>query len=405
MKEGAIAAGPTRSKLRAVFMTTQVAMSALLLVIAGLLVRGLMNAHTINRGLVTEGVVVSSIDLESAGYTTDRGVAFYGQLRDRLEQTPGVAAVNIVELVPLMLSNRASEMVKETSEPAALGVSGTLVYQNAVSPGHFLTLGIPLVAGRDFDARNRAGTTPVVIINETLARRLWPHESPLGKRLHERDGIETFGPWLEVIGVARDSKYVTVGEDPKPFMYQPIAQVYRSTANVLVKSKGGATEAIGALRAAVGAIDPNLPLFRVMTLDAATSISLVPVKLAAALTAALGVLRWCSARWASSVSCRIWCVSGRENRHSHGARRAFHCGHSADHAARDAVDGRRPRTGAERCVRRCDADQRVPLRHRRGRPDYIRSDYGTITTTAFVACYVPARRASHIDPLVALRED
>ena len=81
-------------------------MSALLLVIAGLLVRGLMNAHTINRGLVTEGVVVSSIDLESAGYTTDRGVAFYGQLRDRLEQTPGVAAVNIVELVPLMLSNR-----------------------------------------------------------------------------------------------------------------------------------------------------------------------------------------------------------------------------------------------------------------------------------------------------------
>ena len=119
MKEGAIAAGPTRSKLRAVFMTTQVAMSALLLVIAGLLVRGLMNAHTINRGLVTEGVVVSSIDLESAGYTADRGVAFYDQLRDRLEQTPGIAAVNIVEIVPLMLSNRASEMVKETSEPGS----------------------------------------------------------------------------------------------------------------------------------------------------------------------------------------------------------------------------------------------------------------------------------------------
>ena len=406
MKEGAIAAGPTRSKLRAVFMTTQVAMSALLLVIAGLLVRGLMNAHTINRGLITEGVVVSSIDLESAGYTTDRGVAFYDQLRERLEQTPGIAAVNIVEIVPLMLSNRASEMVKETSEPAPTGVSGTLVYQNVVSPGHFLTLGIPLVAGRDFDARNRAGTTPVVIINETLARRLWPHESPLGKRLHERDGMETFGPWLEVIGVARDSKYVTVGEDPKPFMYQPIAQAYRPTANVLVKSKGGATEAIGALRAAVGAIDPNLPLFGVMTLDSATSISLVPVKLAASLTAALGVL---ALVLGTLGLFGVMSYLVRQRTREIGIRMALGA-HSAAVTALITRQGMlwtavglalglSAAFGAARLI--------SGFLYGIGAADPITFGAITvlITTTAFVACYVPARRASHIDPLVALRED
>ena len=121
LKEGASTAGPMRSKLRAVFMTTQVAISTLLLVTASLFVRGLMSAYTVDRGLVTDGVLAVSVDLESAGYTAERGVVFYDRLRDRLEQTPGIAAANIVDVVPLTLSNRANEMVKESAGMEATG--------------------------------------------------------------------------------------------------------------------------------------------------------------------------------------------------------------------------------------------------------------------------------------------
>jgi hypothetical protein len=123
-----------------------------------------------------------------------------------------------------------------------------------------------------------------------LARRFWPGESAVGKHMRQRDGRDSFGPWLEIVGVARNSRYVTVGEDPKLFMYRPLAQVYRSAGTILVKSKGSAMDALPALRTAVGALDPNLAIFGVVTLDAATSISLLPVKVAATLTAALGVL-------------------------------------------------------------------------------------------------------------------
>jgi putative ABC transport system permease protein len=406
LKEGATAAGPKRSRLRAVFMTTQVAMSTLLLVVAGLLVRGLMSAHTLDRGLVTDGVLAASVDLESAGYTSDRGVAFYERLRNRLEQTSGIAAANIVDVVPLTLSNRVNEMAKESPDAQATGSAASLVYQNIVSPGHFLTLGIPLVAGRDFDARDRTGGTPVVIINEMLARRFWPGESAVGKRMRQRDGRDTFGPWLEIVGVARNSRYVTLGEDPKSFMYRPLAQVYRSAGTILVKSKGSAMDALPALRTAAGALDPNLAIFGVVTLDAATSISLLPVKVAATLTAALGVL---------ALILGVIGLYGvmsylvRQRTREIGIRMALgaHSGAVvrliAGQGVRWTAIGLALGLGAAFGVARLIAGFLY------GVSPTDPTAFVVITlllaATAFVACYVPARRASRIDPLVALRDE
>jgi predicted permease len=406
LKEGAITAGPRRSRLRAVFMTTQVAMSTLLLVVAGLLVRGLMSAQTVDRGLVTDGVLMASVDLESAGYTVERGAAFYDRLRDRLEQTPGIAGANIADIVPLMLSNRASEMMKETTGPAATGVDAGLVYQNIVSPGHFRTLGIPLVAGRDFDAGDRTGAPAVVIINELLARQLWPNENPVGKRLRQRNGRESFGPWWEVIGVARDSKYVTIGEDPKPFLYQPLAQAYRAAGNILVKSKGSAMDTLPALRTAVGALDPNLAIFGVMTLDAATSISLLPVKVAASLTAALGVL----ALILGAIGLYgVMSYLVRQRTREIGIRMALgaHAGAVVRLITRQGMRwtgiglalGLAASFGVARLI--------AGFLNGIGPADPIA--FGAValllSATAFVACYMPARRASRIDPLVALRDE
>jgi predicted permease len=406
LKEGATTAGPKRSKLRAVFMTTQVAMSTLLLVVAGLLVRALMSAYTVDRGLVTDGVLAASVDLESAGYTSERGVAFYERLRDHLEQTPGIAAANIVDVVPLTLSNRVNEMVKESPSAQATGSTASLVYQNIVSPGHFLTLGIPLVAGRDFDARDRTGGTPVVIINEMLARRFWPGESAVGQRVSQRDGRESFGPWLEVVGVARDSRYVTVGEDPKPFMYRPLAQVYRSAGTILVKNRGSAMDALPALRTAVGALDPNLAVFNIMTLDAATSISLLPVKVAATLTAALGVL----ALILGAIGLYgVMSYLVRQRAREIGIRMALGANSGAvvrliaGQGLHWTAIGLALGLGAAFGVARLIAGFLY------GISPTDPMAFGVITllltATTLMACYVPARRASRVDPLVALRDE
>lgn len=404
LKEGAVVAPPRQSKLRAVFMTAQVALSTLLLVVAGLLVRGLMSAHTVDRGLVTDGVLMASIDLQTGGYTAERGTALYEQLRTRLEQTPGVAAVNIAELVPLMLSNNANEMVKDSSgEPAT---SPVLVYQNAVSPGHFRTLGIPLVAGRDFSSGDRDGSPPVAIINETLARRFWPNESPVGKRMRQRTGLETFGPWMEVIGVARDSKYVTAGEDPKPFMYESLAQAYRGSANLLVKSRFRATDALPLVHEAVRAVDPNLAIFGVASLDRATSISFLPVKIAASLSATLGVL---ALALGTIGLYGVMSYLVRQRTRELGIRIALgaHSGAVVSLITRQGmrwtIIGLALGLGAAFGVAKLMAGFLYGI----GPTDPIA--FGTITlllaVTAFAACYVPARRASRIDPLVALRNE
>jgi predicted permease len=406
LKEGATAAGPKRSKLRAVLMTTQVALSTLLLVVAGLFVRGLMSAYTIDRGLITDGVLAASVDLESAGYTSERGVAFYDRLRNRLEQTSSIAAANIVDIVPLTLSNRVNEIVKESADANVAGSGASLAYQNIVSPGHFVVLGIPLVAGRDFDARDRTGASPVVIINETLAGRFWPDERPVGKRIRQQDSRESFGPWLEVIGVARDSKYVTVGEDPKAFMYRPLAQAYRSAATILVKSRGGAMDALPAVREAVAALDPNLAIFSVMTLDAATSLSLLPVKVAATLTAALGTLALIlGAIGLYGVMSYLVRQRTREigirmalGAHSHAIVRLM-AGQGLYWTAIGLALGLSAAVGVARLI--------AGFLYGIGPTDPIAFGVITLllTATAFIACYVPARHASRIDPLAALRDE
>ena len=265
------------------FVSAQAALSTLLLVIAALLIRAVFSAERLDRGFVADGVLAATVDLQSAGYTPEQGRVFYARLLEGLAADPAVTSANIVDMVPLMLSNTANAMVKEG------GADPVLVYSNAVSPGHFRTLGIPLLAGRDFDGRDRETATQVAIVNETLARRFWPGANPIGQRLRINDGTVT-NPWLEVIGLARNSKYVTVGEEPRPFLYQPMAQAYTPTGTLLLKGAGPSANTLASAQAAVGALDPSLPIFGVATLESATSVSLLPVKVAAIVTGALGAL-------------------------------------------------------------------------------------------------------------------
>jgi hypothetical protein len=164
-----------------------------------------------------------------------------------------------------------------------------LVYLNAVGPGHFKTLAIPVVEGRDFTAFDSETAPSVIIVNETLARRFWPGQRAIGQRLRPADASDGAGP-MEVIGVARDSKYVSVGEDPRPFMYRPFAQAYTPHVTMLVRAAGAPRTVLPAITHAVRDLDPGVPVFGVATMDDATSVSLLPAKLAGRVLTGLGVL-------------------------------------------------------------------------------------------------------------------
>jgi predicted permease len=290
LKDGTATAGRERARLRAALLLAEIGMSTLLLVTAGLLIRSLGAARAIDRGFSDEHVLIASVDLETRGYSPERGLAFYERLLGRVSQSPGVVSATLVDIVPLTLSNQGRLMLKAGQEPPERINALQPISLNRVSPGHFQTLNIPLLAGRDFDTGDRNGTPDVAIVNETLARRFWPNQNPVGQRLREWQWQSggSFGPWIRVIGVARDAKYATVEESPKPFMYRPLSQAYSPTATLLVKVNGSPWTALSTVSDQVHALDRDLPIFGANTLDAATSISLLPVEIATFLALALG---------------------------------------------------------------------------------------------------------------------
>jgi len=163
---------------------------------------------------------------------------------------------------------------------------------NWVGPGYFATMGTAIVEGRAFAERDGAGGPPVAIVNETFARRFWPDQRAVAKRVAQYQGLdEPPGPAIEIVGIARDSKYASVGEEPTPFLYHPIGEHTRTEASVLVRAAGPITPAlVPAIREAVAGFSAGLPVYAVSRMTEATSVSLVPVKVAGGLAGSLGAL-------------------------------------------------------------------------------------------------------------------
>ena len=243
--------GPDRrhGRMRAAFLVAQVSLSVLLLVIAGLFLLAQRSAQLIDPGFKTDHVLTAQIDLEARGYTPARGRAFLRTLSERLDASPGVAASNVLSILPLTISNNAQYFLRDgdTVSPDSRPPM-PIVYMNSVGPGHFETLQIDLIAGRDFTAADVEGAPRVAIVNETLARTFWPGEPALGRRL--TTGGADAQP-LEVIGIARDSQYVSIGEEQRPFLYQPFDQSYSPQPNVLVRAAGTPGSVLPTLTAVV----------------------------------------------------------------------------------------------------------------------------------------------------------
>ncbi|HEY3104228.1 MAG TPA: ABC transporter permease [Pyrinomonadaceae bacterium] len=284
--EDAQRAGSRRSRLRAVFVTAQVTLSVVLLVGAGLFIRSLQSANTIDPGFRVERALTVPINLGLLRYKETEGENFYRDLLTRVEAQPGVERASLVRFAQLGFSFAQFQVFKEGSRDKQTdeGISSGF---NVVGPNYFKTMETPLLRGRDFAETDRKGAPGVVALNETLAATLWPGEDALGKRVSV-SGPE--GPFLEVIGVARDGKYRSLGEAPHPYIYQPLLQSYDPKMTLVVRTKGEPQSVAAAVREQIRALDANLPVADVKTLRDQLDLSLFPSRVAAWTLGGFGVL-------------------------------------------------------------------------------------------------------------------
>lgn len=279
--------GTARARLRTAFVVAQIALSVPLLITALLLARSMSNASLEAAGLDPRHVLTFNIDVAAHGYGEDRGRVFHRELRERLLGVPGVRAVNLSMFTPLTLSSMNARFLPVGETPAQGSLQPEPIYTSTIDQGHFETLRIPLLAGRDFAESDGPDRPAVVIVNERLANRFWPGEHAIGKRIQQWRGTSPAGAPLEVIGLARDSRYATIGEAPRAFVYRPLTQDYRPALSVLVATHGDPASLWLAIEQVIQQIDPDLPLFNVKPMEDAASVSLLPARAAGVLAGVL----------------------------------------------------------------------------------------------------------------------
>ncbi|MGH9768485.1 MAG: ABC transporter permease [Blastocatellia bacterium] len=274
LKDEAGLGGYRRSRFRSGLVVAQVALSLLLLIAAGLIVRSLQQTQMIGPGFEAENRITMSVDLGLQGYDEARGREFYKQLIARVESLPGVRAASYIDSLPLNLDFNGVNIYIEGQPFTRVSDLPNMPY-GLVWPRYFDAMGIPLLEGRDFTMREDKEESRFVIVNETFARRFWPGQNPIGKRL-SRGGPDN--QRFEVVGVVKDGKYWTLGEAPKPFVYFPIAREYNGNMSLVVHTGVEPQSVINAIRREVERLDANLPLYDVKTMSEHMRFSLLPLR-------------------------------------------------------------------------------------------------------------------------------
>jgi predicted permease len=278
LKAGRLSRERRDIRLRAVLVVTQLGLAVMLLTAAGLCVRTLRNAAAIDTGYEAGRVLTARMDLARQGYNEARGLLFQQQLLERIQAVPGVEAAGFAVTLPLN-DGRWEGPVFRDGDPARVQT-----FENVVSPRYFDAMKIPLVAGRPFTDSDDQESPRVAIVNQRLARMLWPGDSPLGKR------VRTRGQSIDVIGVVRDIKGRNLFESPGPMLYLPLFQSYQPNLVLHVRTAVPPASLIADLRRQVSALDKSLPVYALATLDEHVRATLTPQRLLAFLISGFGVL-------------------------------------------------------------------------------------------------------------------
>lgn len=274
-----------RGRLRGILVVVQVALSLLLLISSGLFLRSLSNASSIDPGFEADNVLAMSMDLRLQGYDEAKGRAFSQAMLERVRVIPGVQSAGLAEYLPLGFggSRRGMRIEGYTAQPG----ESTEIHSANVGPGYFETLRVKLAKGRTFNEQDRVGSPGVVVINEAFARRYWPGQDAIGKRIQM--GGNT-APYLEVIGIVEDGKYETLGEEATPFVYLNLGQRYEAAPTLVVRTKSNPLEYLAGIRNEIATLDKNLPLYDVKTMRQHLGIALLPARLAGSVLGVFGLV-------------------------------------------------------------------------------------------------------------------
>jgi predicted permease len=278
LKSGRLLAGRRETRWRSTLVVVQIALAVVLLVAAGLSVRSLRHAAAIDTGYQARSVLTARIDLAKQRYDEVRGRQLQEQLLERLDGLAGIQAASLAFTLPLN-DTRWSESIRRADDTARVPT-----FQNAVSPRYFETMDIPFVAGRGFAGRDDEKGHPVAILNQTLARMLWPGEKAIGRY------VTVEGRSTEVVGVVRDIKGRNLFKRPDPILYLPLSQSYHPNVVLHVRTAVPPLSLGAAIRQELARLDKDLPLYAVKSLDEHVTATLTPQRLLAFLIGGFGAL-------------------------------------------------------------------------------------------------------------------
>jgi predicted permease len=286
---GSAATGERRGRLglRGALVLAQVGLSIVALIGAGLFLRSLRQAQEIDPGFASRHLLLVSFDLGAAGYDEARGREAQRAAVERIASLPGVSSASLAQVPPL---KNAIHSKKIAVFGAEAGVEeGPMIRTNAVGPGYFGTIGMPVLRGRGFTEADREDAPRVAIVNQTLARRSWPGQDPIGRRFRFTDEKEEEA-WVEVVGVARDGRYETIGEEPVPYIYVPLAQRYSPTVTLHVRTAGDPGPLLPAVQGRLQELDRDLPLYDARTASKLLETALWGPRMAASLLTLFAIL-------------------------------------------------------------------------------------------------------------------
>jgi predicted permease len=285
------AMAPRRRRLRHAFVTAQIAASFVLVVLAGLLFTAIGQAARLDSGMTIDGVDVASVSLNLSGAPRERWSAVAEDIAGRLRTLPGVTSVGAARMVPLQGGGMG---LGDLRKPGTTGDDASIDADwNAITPGFFPTVGIPIVAGRDFAPADRDGSQQVTIVNQRFAALVWPGQNPIGQVLERGDfrpGREASIQRMTVVGVVRDARYRTIGESPRSAIYAPLAQLPMAETHFFIRRAGDDGAFHRTVRATLRDYDRNLPLVSIASFRDLADIGLLPQRIAGVMAGVLGAV-------------------------------------------------------------------------------------------------------------------
>ena len=406
LKDTAAQGGAGRTRLRSVLVVAQIAISLVVLIAAGLVVRTLQRLQTMSPGFEPQNALMVSFDLSLQGYDEPRAQQFYRELPERVCALPGVKSAAVTSYVPLSLDYNSRSVFVE-GEPVERGANQPAAMNAAVGPHYFETMATPVLYGREFNEQDLVNSEQVAMVNEAFVRQFMravkTPEEAVGKRV--RFGRDT-NPFMRIVGVVKLGKYFNITEDPRPFIWTPLAQDYISHGALVVRGTGKTDSLFGAVRGEVSRLDPNLPLFDVETLTEHLRLALFPSRIAAVVLGVFGLV----ALLLSAIGIYgITSYAVAQRTHEIGIRMALGAqltdvlklvlNHGLKLTMIGAAIGLVGAYLATRAI--------TSVLYGVSATDPL--TFGVVSVlligVALLACYVPARRATKVDPLVALRNE